>query len=370
MGTVLLCAARPSALLFPLFAVLVGGGCQREQTSTPPETPTRPRLVLSKDSLDLGDANIGETRSCAVRVSNDGTAPLALELESKSCKCGEVVLPNRDIPPGGKETLTVRWTPPPGETGSILLVVKLKTNDPDHPLYRLELTGRVNPLVFLLPPNRSTIDFQTIPPAPGAERALKLVSTRLPAFDLEATTTHDGLKVEVTKLPPGDEVDGFRSGYAVRVRTTEQLGIGSFRETLALKITLPDGKAWTMPVPVFGEVENRLFEVSPREVRFSKASILEQDEKRVMVQFLGSSKDEDLQVERCEPSFLACDPPRQLRPGRWEITIRLPAENATAAKYQADGSFEGRLLLRTSVSPSAVAVPVRWSGTAGTSRDR
>ena len=366
MGAVLLRTARAIAFLLPLFATLVGGGCQREQTSTTPtETPGRSRFVLSKESLDLGEANIGETRSCTLRVTNGGTSPLTLELESKSCKCGEVMLPDHAIPPGGKETLTVRWTPSIDQTGSVLLVVTLKTNDPDTPLCRLELTGRVNPVVFLLPENRTSIDFQTIPSARGAERAIKLVSTRLPAFDLEASVAHDGLKADVTKLPPGDEsVDGFKSGYAVRVRTTEQLGLGSFRDTLSLKIRLPDGKEWTMPVPVFGEVENRLFDVSPREVRFSKASVLEKDEKRVLVQFLGSSKDEKLQVDRCEPPFLVCDPPRQIRPGQWEVTIRLPGGNAAAGKYQAEGTFEGRLLLRTQESPTAVAVPVRWSGTA------
>ena len=68
-------------------------------------------------------------------------------------------------------------------------------------------------------------------------------------------------------------------------------------------------------------------------------------------------------VERCEPAFLRCDAPKQLKPGLWEFTVRLPADNADAAKHQPDGTFEGRILLRTSQSKNSVPVKVKWTAT-------
>ena len=108
----------------------------------------------------------------------------------------------------------------------------------------------------------------------------------MPSFDLEASTTLSGLKTVVTKLKPDAAIDDFQSGYAVKVRTDAGLPVGYLHERLLLKIRVPEGEGWTISVPIYGEVENGIFQVRPREVIFRKKSVTEEDAKEVRVQVL------------------------------------------------------------------------------------
>ncbi len=351
-----------------LAALLLTGGCRNEKPANPapvenqiPETPPAAKFVVRDTNLDMGEADYGQTKTSAVRVANEGTAPLRVTLIERSCHCGDVEVPAHEIPPGGEGKIVVKWTPSPGQTGSFTLAVTLGTNDPERSRHRLELAGRVSPLIRILPEERGVIDFQMIDPGKSVEREIKLVSSRLKSFDLEASTTLAGLKTVVTKLTPDAAGEDFQSGYVVKVRTSEGLPVGYLHERLMLKIRAPEGEGWTVTVPIYGEVENGIFQVQPREVDFRKKSVTEEDTKEVRVQFFVPSKDDSLQVERCEPAFLQCNAPKQLKPGLWEFTVRLPGDNADAAKYQPDGTFEGRIFLRTPQSKSLVPVKVKWT---------
>ena len=356
------------ATLLPLLGLLVAAGCQNEKPapSSPaptqaPDEPARAKFVVADSTFSMGEADYGQTTTSSVRVANEGTAPLRVTLIERSCHCGEIEVPAREIPPGGDGKVVVKWTPTPGQTGTFTLAVKLGTNDPDVPQYRLELTGRVSPMVRILPEDRGFIDFKTIEPGKSLERELKVVSSRLKSFDLKASTTLAGLKTIVTKLTPDADVEDYLSGYLVRVRTDEGLPGGYLHDRLTLKIRAPEGESWTVTVPVYGDVENGIFQVRPREVAFQKKLVTEEDVKTVRVQFFVPSKEESLQVERCEPAFLVCDTPKQVKSGLWEFTVRLPPGNAAAAKHQPDGFFEGRIFLRTPQSKCAVPIRVKWN---------
>jgi hypothetical protein len=342
-------------------------GCQKKETPTDgtdgevkPAVPKRPRLVVADGGRDLGEADFGQTRSATVRVSNTGGEPLRLGLASKSCSCGDVVLPEGDIPPGGEGVVTIRWTPAPGKIGPYRLAVELTSNDPDVPRPRLEFTGRIAPLVRMLPEDRASLDFLTVPVGSEVEREVRLVSSRLTAFDVEVKTTLTGLKTTLTKLPPDPDGEGFTSGYLLKVRTTPELPAGAFRDLLTLNMKAHDGKSWSIELPVYGEVPIGAFEVQPHEVRFTKKSLAEADARTMRVQFFVPSDDEALRVERCQPNFLKVDGPRRLKPGQWEFTVNLPAGNAEALKRQADGYLEGTIVLTTPRSPRPVHVPVKW----------
>lgn len=349
------------------FLILIAG-CQ---PSPPPPTPMepdtaaepgRPQVVLGNTTHDAGETSYGETRTCLFRVGNAGTAPLHLTLDRRSCSCGEVDVPSDEIAPGGTGTVTIRWSPIPGNVGPYRLTAEVQTNDPDTPLIRLEVQGQIVPLVRVLPESWSFIDFHTVTPGQVAERELKLVSGKLDAFDVKVSASHPGLKVSVSKLEPELGDGGFRSGHAVKLQTSAELPAGYFRETVTFALTAPDGKSWNVSMPVYGEVENGVIQVLPREIAFRKPSVREADSKKARVQFFVPSDDETIEVLRCEPSFLTCDKPKRLKAGSWELTIHVPADNADAAKYQPDGFFEGKILLNVSGSKEPVPVRVKWIG--------
>lgn len=357
------------AMLLPVLAALIAGCQTPTATPTVPAAPTEPapvagraQVALKETTHDAGETNYGETRTCPFRVGNSGTAPLRLTLDRRSCSCGEVDVPAEEIPPGGEGTVTIRWSPIPGNVGPYRLTAEVQTNDPETPLIRFEVQGKIVPLVRVLPESWSFIDFSTINPRQVAERELKLISDKLDAFEVKVSASHPGLKWTVSKLEPESGEGGFRAGHAVKLKTSAELPAGYFRETLTFAITTADGKNWNVSIPVYGEVENGVIQVRPREIAFRKPSVREADSKKAHVQFIVPSDDETVEVVKCEPAFLKCDAPKRLKAGLWELTIHLPADNADAAKYQPDSFFEGKILLKVSGSKEPVPVRVKWIG--------
>ncbi len=273
------------ATLLPLLALLGAAGCQNatpttsssSSNQTPDEPPARPKFVIADTTYTMGEADIGQTATSSVRVANEGTAPLRITLIEKSCHCGDVEVPTGEIPPDGEGKVVVKWTPSPGQRGTFLLAVKLGTNDPDLPQYRIELTGRVTPLIRILPEDRGFLDFRTIKPGKAVEREIKVVSSRLKAFDLEASTTLAELKPVVTKLTPDAAVEEYLSGYVVRVRTSEGLPVGYLQDRLTLKIKVPEGESWTVVAADLRRGRERYLPGAAAQIVFQKKSVTEAD---------------------------------------------------------------------------------------------
>src|SRR5262245_48589559 len=346
----------PKLLALTCLSLLLGPGCQKQtSTTSQPTTPSvngAPKLAVKDTVLNAGDVDYAVPRDFTFRVGNTGTAALHLRLLRRSCSCGDVDMPAQEIAPGNEGTIHLRWKPIPGKTGSYTLSVEIQTDDPQTPHLRLEVRGQINPLVRLVPEDWSMIDFGLVKPGQVASRELRLVSAKLATLDVEAQTSHPGLTASVSKLAAEAGGD-FKSGHTVVVRTSAGLPSGYFRESLTLKVRMPGEPAREIVLPVYGEVENGVFQVMPQEVEFRKPKVTDEDSKRVRVQFLVPSEAERLEVAGCEPSFLQWDPPTRLRPGLWEFAVRLPSGNAAAAAYQVDGFFEGRVLLRASGLPQA-----------------
>jgi hypothetical protein len=351
-------------LLFGFGLVLCG--CQGAATSQPApvrgaDRPAVPNAHAPETSYDFGEVDFTRPYTHTFSVANTGTAPLKLTLTRKSCHCAEVMLPPGDVAPGEKGPVTLRWVPIPGQAGNYTLAADFETNDPQTPRLRFEVKGQVNPLIRVWPEDWFEIDFRQIHPGRPQERQIKVFSTSLSAFDLQATASHPGLEVSTSPLPPDSRVGDHRaaSGYAVTVRSTDRLPKGYFRETLRLAVGGEHARQITLPV--YGDVETGAVRVAPQEVEFKKPRLTDEDSKRVRVQFLVPSESEKVEITRAEPSFLVVGTPQRLKNGLWEFTVQIPAGNAEAAKLQPDGFFEGRIVLRTSAAAAAeVPLRVRW----------
>jgi hypothetical protein len=360
-------------LLFCLGALLAAGCTTATPTaeSTARQgaapTPTAgPRLEIKRTEQDAGEVDFSIPSERKFPVRNVGGEPLVLTLAAKSCFCTDAVVPE-PIAPGQEGVVVVRWTPIPGKNGPHRVYAEVETNDPIKPKARLEVTGVVNPLIRIAPEDLSYIDFYRLEPGAVKPRELKVFSTKLAAFGLEAKTDLPALKVTKSKLEldASSRIGDARPtcAYSVLVESTPQLPPGSFTTDLVLTLAPPDEAAREIRMRVYGVVANGIFKVLPDEVEFKTPRLADGEIQKVRVQFVDPAKKQTLKIVRVEPTFVQCDEPRLLpgAAGQWEFTARVPPKNADAAKVQADRFFEGQIVLQASGSDAQIPVRVKWN---------
>lgn len=357
-------------VLAPLAAGCGGGKTPPSATApAPPPAVLAPKAVVGNAEVSLGDVDYGTQHDVPFTVANQGTAPLKLTLTQKSCYCAEVDVPP-EIAPGQEGKITVRWKPIPGSPTNYVMQADVATNDPENAVLSFRVRATIKALVqtYVPDPDREArkqyyIDFgdRPIEPGEGRQREVKVYSSELSGFDLEARCTHPGLEVlPLTPLPPGTLPDGreVRSGYNVVLQATDKLPRGYVQENLELTVKIKDKPPRTLTMPVYANVWNGAFSVTPSQFVFTKPRITEADSFKVNVTFNGVPKEDRIEVVRVEPSFLKAEA-RRVAPGRWQVTANLPADNAEAARYQADLFMEGKIVLKGAGPAGDVEMPVR-----------
>jgi hypothetical protein len=362
--------------LFFLLGAQLATGCSKtdipvttvQKRDVPVIAPSGPpRAELKRAELDAGELDFSVPSDCKFPVRNSGGQPLTLTFVAKSCFCTDATVPPDPIPPGGEGVVVVRWTPIPGKTGPERIKAEIATNDPDKPTIKLEVTGVINPLIRIAPENESFIDFNRLEPGAVKSRELKVFSTKLEAFDLDAKLDLPGIKLKKRKL---DLDSSSRIGdaqpacaYALLLETTPSLPPGYFMTDLVLTLKAPDAAAREVRMRVYGEVANGLFKVLPNQVEFTAPRLADGDQRRVLVQFIDPAKKQSLKIAKVEPGFVQCDEPKAIpgASGLWEFIARIPPKNAEAMKLQPDGFFEGRIVLEASGSQAHIPVRVKWN---------
>jgi hypothetical protein len=341
----------------------LASGCPNKDTNQTTTSNLTPRLEIERTNIDAGETDFSVLTEGKFPVRNGGDATLTLRLESKSCQCSEVLVPS-EIGPGQEATIVLRWIPTLTQVGSVRVTCELQTNDPAKPALFLEMRGTVNPLIRLWPENVSTLDFGHFHPGDRRRRELKVFSTKLPAFELDAKTSTPGIRLTKQKLDANHRIGELqpKCAYSLVLETMPELSVGSFVAELALAVKPPDSDARTFSIWLSGAVVDRLFTVSPEEITFTKRDLASGEAQKVRVQFIDAAAHQTLEIVKCEPAFLQCDAPRALPGalGRWEVTVRIPAENLEAAKALAKGFFEGTVVLRASASDVEVPIRVKW----------
>jgi hypothetical protein len=357
---------KTRVLFLLLGAGLVTAGCQSSPTTAakPAGPEEGPEVRVDPRVIDEGEVDLGAKYVNVFPVKNTGDKPLVLTLVKKSCSCGDIEVPSEPIAPGAAANVTFRWSPLPGQIGPKVLSADFETNDArkDYRTLRLEVKFVTNPRIRL-EPAVTYLDFGSIKPRDRdtAELVLKVFSTKLDKFTLDASTGTPGLAVAAEPLAAG-EVVGDRTakcGYRLTVKTTDRMPLGYFRDDLLLKVKVAGEEPQTFTLPVYAVVDNGAFAVTPSEVEFTKPKVTDEDSKRVQVRFLVPSDKDSVEVLSVEPKFLTTTKAVKVGKGVWEFTVKLP-KNSEAAKYQAEGFFEGQVLLKTSASDQPIPVRVKW----------
>ncbi|MBL0058164.1 MAG: DUF1573 domain-containing protein [Elusimicrobia bacterium] len=104
----------------------------------------RPKAEFEKTSFDFGVLPQGSTVSYSYPFKNVGNEPLKIESVQTTCGCTAAVSDNSLVEPGRTAQIQVTFDSR-GKMGDTLKQVRVRTNDPDHPMNFLTISGRVTP---------------------------------------------------------------------------------------------------------------------------------------------------------------------------------------------------------------------------------
>ena len=99
-----------------------------------------PRLALATDPVDFGSVLFGSTGRTTLEVTNEGNGPLAISAVQVDDLHFAANFSNLLIPVGDTASLELRFTPT--DRQSITGAVTFATDDPDHPLVSISVTGQ------------------------------------------------------------------------------------------------------------------------------------------------------------------------------------------------------------------------------------
>jgi hypothetical protein len=99
-----------------------------------------PRLVLVTDPIDFGSILFGNTGRTAIEVTNAGNGPLTISNVQVDDLHFAANFSNPLIPAEGTANLELRFTPT--DRQAVTGAVTFATDDPDHPLASISVTGR------------------------------------------------------------------------------------------------------------------------------------------------------------------------------------------------------------------------------------
>ncbi len=356
---------RTSLVLFTFVLLSLSGlGCGGSPaTTSAAAAPGTPKAVQNVAEIDLGEVDYGRSYDAPFLVANQGTAPLRLALAKKSCDCAEVDVP-AELAPGQEAKLTIRWKPLVGSQSMYVLTAEVGTNDPQTPVMQFTVKAVITPLVRVYPEGDYYVDFGDRPLTPdeGRQREIKVFSTELAGFDLNATCSHPGLEVlPLTPLAPGTMLGEHevKSGYNVVIQANDKLPRGYVQEVLKLDVTAKNQPPRTLTMPVYALVANGTFKVTPEKLVFKKPRLVEEDSLKMKVEFYVPGPNAKLEVVRTVPAFLEAKAEAS-RPGVWFVTVRIPPNNPAAAKFQPDQFLDGRVVLKAAGSDAEVTVRVKW----------
>ena len=103
-----------------------------------------PKIEIAPMSYDFGDMPYEKVEHAFI-VKNTGAKPLEIKGVSTSCGCTKATIDSEIIQPGKAANLHVSYDPKimGDESGSILRVIYVKSNDPRQPEVDVKITANV-----------------------------------------------------------------------------------------------------------------------------------------------------------------------------------------------------------------------------------
>jgi hypothetical protein len=220
---------------------LIGLGlCALAAGQQEPAAPTAtPRVEVSSQLWDFGEAWEGEVLEYQVTVKNVGDAPLIIKDVKRDCGCTVPTRPKSPLAPGESDRMGIRLETK-GKSGNLNYPVTLVTNDPRRENVIIRVQGHVSYL-FDINPVRS-LAFGSLYPDSAESRSVELISKYPGGVPLKLKEDQDfGMyAVELKELEPG-----LRYKLTATSRPPLKLGM-----TAGRRVTLLTGLTFIPEIPV------------------------------------------------------------------------------------------------------------------------
>lgn len=202
----------------------------------------QPKAVVDETEHKFGAMELGEERTHAFVIRNEGQAPLKLEKGPTTCQCTISEVPNDEIPPGGSTKIVLTWKPT-AETDSFNKGATIFTNEPnekgEQKKIELSITGVVAPRLRLSPTGDWTV--AEVREAATSTYTGSIYSPVLDAFEIlaiESGSPH----VTATSEPMSEEAlkeNSAKCGYSIHVAVSPEVPVGSFSYPITIKTGVP-----------------------------------------------------------------------------------------------------------------------------------
>lgn len=212
--------------------------------------------MLEQSEYDFGKMETNTTGRHEFILANRGDRPLVLSRGTNSCGCCTCLCDARlpaqgQIPPGTSGKVTLEWSIKQ-YTGNFRQSETLVTNDPDRPQVMIGVTGRITPVVRVVP---TQLVFTRVPAGQPAVGEVYLYGYRTETLKILGHELSDPSKAgsfRITCQPlPADQVAAeadARSGCLLRVEVQPSLAAGPFRQQILLKTNIDSADEVEIPV--------------------------------------------------------------------------------------------------------------------------
>lgn len=207
-------------------------------TNAAPDAPPSPRIVCAEPEYDFGDRMNTATVLHTFKIRNAGSATLRINKVSASCGCTVATISRKQVPPGETATLRARLNLR-GRRGMQKKSIKIKSNDPADPLYRLWMKGTA---VIEIGVEPTYVNFGQVTGTNAVTREVRLVS-RDPS--IEFVTVRGGDEQRISGSITQDANGRKRRLRVVAQPPFEQ---GFRRTQLTVTTTHPKRPRFTLPV--------------------------------------------------------------------------------------------------------------------------
>jgi hypothetical protein len=210
---------------------------------TPPPLATKapfPRVDSGRTVYDFGTLLVNTEGRHTFRIENKGEGPLSVAKGPVECSCVVSKLSAHEVPPGGFAEVELRWRPAAADSEFHKSAI-FWTNDPQRPLVRFSVDGRVSPVAVI---------------APGKWNAGIVTEDREGKAMGTITSEVDG-RFKIVSVQPTDpnvrvvfkpiakdalQRSGIRGGYEFTATVGKGIRLGPWRSLLRIVTTLEDSK--------------------------------------------------------------------------------------------------------------------------------
>lgn len=221
---------------------------------------------MGKVEIDEVDHNFGsmavhEKRSHVFVLRNVGKAPLELEKGRSTCKCTLSELGKTVVAPGESTEIKLEWVPErPEEAFSQSAMIHVK-NDPDRPVVRLSVYGKVAAILHLMPVESWLLG--EITENRTASVTGYLYSEVLKEFKLlKAEPASDALSVEYRPMNANElERQKPTFGYAITCTLVRDVPLGPYvaKVSLYTDVVVPNADSSKVE---FSESDGKVFSIT------------------------------------------------------------------------------------------------------------